>query len=160
MTSRRPAYKAVALGGTFDLFHKGHEQLLENAFGLGAIVLIGIISDKFVKTLRKTHPIQPYKSRLQEIRRFLRKHGWTNRARTAPLMDSYGPAAKRKNLEALIVTADTLGSGRKLNLARKRSGLPPLIIEQVQLTKAEDGKPICSTRIRNGEIDRRGRLLR
>src|SRR6266700_7282362 len=79
MTSRRPAYKAVALGGTFDLFHKGHEQLLENAFGLGGIVLIGITSDKFVKTLRKTHPIQPYKSRLQEIRRFLRKHGWTNR---------------------------------------------------------------------------------
>ncbi len=155
----KPTYRVVAVGGTFDILHKGHEQLLAESFELGEKVLIGITSDKLVRTLRKRHPVRPYRSRAQEVKRFLRKRGWTSRARISPLRDPYGPAAARKNLQALVVTSNTLDSGRRLNHIRKQKGLKPLVIARVRLAKAWDGKPISSSRIRNREIDRYGRTL-
>ena len=157
---RSKPYKTIALGGTFDLLHKGHEQLLAKSFQLANFVLVGVTSDKFVKTLQKPHPVQKYKTRVRTIQHFLRKHQWSNRARISRLSNPYGPAATRKNLEALLVTPNTLASGRKLNRIRRRKGLPVLEIRTVRLAKAEDGKPISSTRIRKREIDRRGRITR
>ncbi|MGZ7050297.1 MAG: adenylyltransferase/cytidyltransferase family protein, partial [Methanobacterium sp.] len=40
-------FKNVAVGGTFDHFHKGHEKLINKAFEIGHNVLIGVTSDKF-----------------------------------------------------------------------------------------------------------------
>ena len=153
-------YKTIALGGTFDLLHKGHEQLLAKGFQLGEKVLIGVTSDKFVRTLRKPHRVQKYRTRVREIQYFLRKHSWKERAKISTLSDSYGPAARRKNLQALLVTPNTLDSGKKLNRIRRRRGLPTLEIRMVRLARADDGKPISSTRIRKRQIDRRGRIMR
>jgi pantetheine-phosphate adenylyltransferase len=38
-------------------------------------------------------------------------------------------------------------------------GLRPVKIVTVELVRAEDGSTVSSTRIRGGEIDRKGRLL-
>jgi pantetheine-phosphate adenylyltransferase len=43
---------------------------------------------------------------------------------------------------------------------RVRRGLKPVEIISVELVKAEDGSPVSSTRIRAGEIDRTGKLVR
>jgi len=43
---------------------------------------------------------------------------------------------------------------------RRAKGFPPLELVVVELVKAEDGRPISSTRIREGEIDTDGRLLK
>lgn len=153
-------YKSVALGGTFDVFHSGHRQLLSHAFELGELVLIGITSDQLVKTLGKAHPVQGYSSRAREVWRFLKQHGWTRRGEIRPLTDRFGPAASRKNLQAIVVTPKTLSSARRLNRERRNRGLTPLEIQTVPLANAKDGMPISSTRIRDGEIDRQGRILR
>jgi pantetheine-phosphate adenylyltransferase len=63
-------------------------------------------------------------------------------------------------LQALIVTKSTLASGRRLNRLRRQSGLLPLDLFVVDLRKAADGKPISTTRVRNGEIDLQGRKMR
>ncbi len=76
------------------------------------------------------------------------------------LREPYGPAARREKLEALIVSKGTLASGRQLNRLRRQNHLPLLDLHVVDLLRAADGKPISTTRVRKGEIDLQGRLLR
>ncbi len=149
----------MAIGGTFDVFHRGHEQLIIRAFGLGDRVLIGMTSDMFARKLRKIHPVQHYSHRIKAVRKFLRNQGWSTRATIASLADPFGPARTMEELGALVITRDTLRNARKLNSARVKSGLRPVKIIRVALAKADDGFPISSTRIRNGEIDSEGHAL-
>jgi pantetheine-phosphate adenylyltransferase len=153
-------YKLVALGGTFDVFHAGHRHLLSEAFNLGDMVLIGVTSDRLVAALSKKHRVRRYSSRVRDLDRFLEDQGWSSRARVTALRDPYGPASKRKELEALIVSQGTLANGRRLNRLRRHNGLQPLDLVVVDLLNAADGKPISTTRVRNGEIDPSGRVLR
>ncbi|TMI15684.1 pantetheine-phosphate adenylyltransferase [Candidatus Bathyarchaeota archaeon] len=157
--SARP-YKLVALGGTFDVLHAGHWHLLSEAFKLGDVVLIGVTSDQLVATLHKKHRVRSFSSRVRDLDRFLKTRCWSPRARVNALREPYGPAARRKKLQALIVSKGTLASGRRLNRLRRQNGLQPLDLVVVDLTKAADGKPISTTRIRNGEIDLQGRVLK
>jgi len=153
-------YKLVALGGTFDVLHAGHRHLLSEAFKLGDTVLIGVTSDRLVATLHKKHQIRPFSSRVRDLRRFLKTRRWSSRARVTMLREPYGPAARQKKLEALIVSKGTLTSGRRLNRLRRQNDLRPLDLHVVDLRTAADGKPISTTRVRNGEIDLQGRLLK
>jgi len=152
-------YQLVALGGTFDLLHAGHRHLLSEAFKLGDTVLIGVTSDRLVATLHKKHQVRPFSSRVRDLNRFLRTRRWSTRARVTSLREPYGPAARRKKLQALIVSKGTVASGRRLNRLRRRNGLQPLDLFVVNLLKATNGKPISTTRIRKGEIDLQGRAL-
>ena len=158
LPSRR--YAVVALGGTFDILHEGHEHLLSRAFELGDKVVIGVTSDRLVGSLRKTHKVRPYSQRVNDLRKFLRTRRWSSRATISELNESYGPAASRRGLQALIVSKKTLSSGRRLNELREQRGLAPLDLRVVDLVLAVDGKSISTTRIRDGKIDNRGRLHR
>jgi len=160
MSQSARKYKLVALGGTFDVLHAGHRHLLDGAFKLGDTVLIGVTSDRFVATLHKKHKVRPFSIRVRDLDRFLKTRGWSSRARVTVLREPYGPAARRKKLQALIVSRGTVASGRRLNRLRRKGGLQPLDLFVVDLLKARDGKPISTTRIRNGEIDLQGRALR
>ena len=66
-------YKKIAVGGTFDKFHKGHEKLLSTAFEMGEEVLIGVTSDNFES--KKVHEIESYSFRIQRIDKFVSKYG-------------------------------------------------------------------------------------
>ncbi len=153
-------YKLVALGGTFDVVHAGHLHLLSEAFRLGELVLIGVTSDRLTATLGKEHRVRPFSSRARTLRRFLKTRRWLSRARITELHEPYGPAVRRKKLQALIISESTLSSGRRLNRLRLKKGLHPLDLFVVEMFKAADGKPISTTRIRNGEIDLQGRVLK
>jgi pantetheine-phosphate adenylyltransferase len=61
---------------------------------------------------------------------------------------------------ALVASHETKAKARLLNEMRAKKGLKPVEVIAVELVKAEDGSPISSTRIRAGEIDSRGRLLK
>ena len=153
-------YKLVALGGTFDVLHAGHRHLLSEAFKLGDTVLIGVTGDRLVATLHKKHQVRAFSTRVRDLRMFLKTRHWSSRARVSMLREAYGPAARRKKLEALIVSKGTLASGRRLNRLRRRNHLRPLDLHVVDSLRAADGKPISTTRVRNREIDLQGRLLK
>ena len=138
--------------------HIGHEKLLAEAFNLGERVLIGVSSDGLVSSLYKSHPVRPFNRRLDELRRFLRSHRYLSRARIVELRDPFGPAVRRKKLEALVVSRETRSNGLRLNRLRRQRGLKPLKIHVVGPVIARDGKPVSVTRIRRGEIDARGNV--
>ena len=142
------------------MLHAGHRHLLSEAFKLGDMVLIGVTNDQLVLTLHKKHQVRSFSSRVRDLNRFLKTRCWVSRARVTALHEPYGPAARRKKLQALIVSKGTLASARRLNRLRRQNGLQPLDLFVVDLLKAADGKPISTTRIRNGEIDVQGRVLK
>lgn len=149
----------VAVGGTFDRFHKGHEAVLDEAFRMGESVLIGISSDGFARKI-KTHPVESFGERLRSLRNFLKKKGWMRNAKIVPIDDPYGPALTSRVLEAIVVSEETKQSAIELNRLREMSGLRPLKIIDVETVLAENGLPITTTRIREGKIDREGRIIK
>ena len=153
-------FNIVCCGGTFDILHKGHKELLKKAFEIGEHVIIGLTTDDFVKELRKNHGSNPYFIRLKNLRSFLKEKGWIERAEIVPLSDYGGPALFRKDIEAIIVSNETEKRAIEINRERIRKGLKPLEIIVVEMVLAEDGKPISVTRIRKREIDSNGRILK
>jgi cytidyltransferase-like protein len=152
--------KTVAVGGTFDEFHKGHRALLLKAFQIGERVLIGLCSDRLVESLSKPHATAPYEQRLEELKDFLRKRGLLNRAEIIPLNDPFGVTLSEGCVKALVVSRETEHMAAKINEERKRRGLPPLRIVVIDMVPSENHVSISTTRIRRGEIDREGHLLK
>lgn len=152
-------FKTVAVGGTFDEFHKGHRALIMKAFEVGDHILIGLCSDEFAAKLWKNHEVAPYDERLNDLDNFLKKRGLLGRAEIVPLHDPYGPTVSCEEIEAIVVSCETEPRAHEINEIRKKKGLPPLTIVAIEMIPAENHVSISSTRIRFGEIDREGRLL-
>jgi len=152
-------FETVAVGGTFDLFHRGHRVLLIKAFEVGNRVLIGLCSDDFVEKMSKPHRIVPYAKRLEELKNLLKKNGVLERAEIMPLDDAYGITLSERRIDAIVVSEETEPRAREINEKRKSLGMSPLPIITVNMVLSEDHYPISSTRIWFEEIDREGHLL-
>lgn len=153
-------FKAVAVGGTFDEFHKGHRALLLKAFEVGNHVLIGLCTDNFAKKLWKPHKVASYEERLEELKDFLRSKGLLNRAEIMPLNDPYGVTLSSGCVGAIVVSRETWPRAHEINEKREARGLPPIRVVVIEMVPAENHVSISTTRIRHREIDREGRLLR
>jgi pantetheine-phosphate adenylyltransferase len=76
------------------------------------------------------------------------------------LDSEYGPTVVDDKVEALVISRETARKGYDINEIRYKNGLKPLTIIIIDIIRAEDGNPISSTRIRAGEIDTSGKLLK
>lgn len=151
-------HRAVAVGGTFDILHVGHEKLLAKAFGLGEQVFVGVTGDRLVSTLNKGHPVRKFAVRQRDLRRLLKARGWLERARITELRDPFGPATRRKRLDALVVSRETWANGLRVNALRRKRGLKPLRLYVVRMVRTKDGLLLSDTRIRRGEVNPEGEL--
>lgn len=150
----------MAVGGTFDEFHKGHRALLMKAFEVGEQVLIGLSSDEFVEKLNKPHKTASYKQRLKDLKAFLRDNGFLDRAKIIRLNDVYGVTLSEGCVEGLVVSRETEPTAFKINEKREEIGSPPLQIIVIDMVPSENHVPISTSRIQRGEIDREGHLLK
>src|SRR5437870_12789501 len=158
LSKTRFRYRAVAVGGTFDILHIGHEKLLAKAFELGELVFVGVTGDRLVSKLNKDHPVRTFAVRRRNLRQLLKAYDWLKRARITELKDSFGPAIRRRRLEAIVVSEETRANGLRVNRLRRNWGLKPLRLYVVRMVRADDGNVISDTRIRRGEVNPRGRL--
>jgi pantetheine-phosphate adenylyltransferase len=153
-------FRKVAVGGTFDEFHRGHRVLLLKAFEIGERVLIGLCTDAFAEKLGKPHVTAPYTERLKELKAFLNSLELSERSEIIPLNDPFGPTLTDSCIEVLVVSEETKPTALKINEKRRKARLPPLKIVTITMVPAENCTPISTTRIRKGEIDREGRMLK
>jgi pantetheine-phosphate adenylyltransferase len=83
-----------------------------------------------------------------------------NRSEIVPLKDPYGLTISGKGLDALVVSKETESIAEKINDVRNKADLKPLKIITVDMVQAENCIPISTTRIRKGEIDRNGHMMK
>jgi len=151
-------FSLVAVGGTFDIVHKGHLTLLSNAFRISDKVIIGLTSDELA-TQKGKLPIHKYEKRYENLIRIISKEFLNPSFQIDKLTNDFGPAVLEKEVEALVVSDETSNQGNILNKLREEKKLPPVKIITVPMFLAKDGTRISTTRIKNSEIDIDGNLL-
>ena len=144
-------FKKVAVGGSFDVLHIGHEALLGRAFEAGEFILIGLTSNEMLEK-----DVVPFDDRRKALEGFLEDVG---EYEIIKLTDPLGPAASEAEIEAIVVSKETAKGASEINKVRKEKGLKSLEIISIPLILADDGGPISSTRVKTREIDRNGRSL-
>ncbi len=142
-------FKKVAVGGTFDRLHLGHKALLDRAFELGGEVIVGVTSNAYDKNS------ESYSARKRNLEMYLKGKNY----KIVKLEDAYGPAIADREMDAIVVSSETKPRALEINGIRQESGLELLELIVIPLIMAANGRRISSTRIRNGEINRDGRVL-
>ncbi len=146
------------VSGTFDHFHVGHAQIIDKAFSLARQVSVGI-SDGSMLRKKSFHPqIELYDMRKKYLEDYVKAKYPTHTVRFFRLTDIYGIALTDKTLDSIVVTRETYANAATINTKRKQKGWQPLKIYKVTFVKDPSGKIIRSTRIRQGEIDRKGSI--
>lgn len=144
-------FKKVAVGGSFDVLHKGHRTLLKTALDAGEYVLIGLTSSEMIEK-----DVSSFEKRKKSLCSFLEGKG---RYGIVELSNPLGDAASDGAIDAIVVSEETEHMALKINNVRKKNGLSALKILSIPLVLAADGRPISSRRIKRGEIDEEGRVL-
>ncbi|MDH3611627.1 MAG: pantetheine-phosphate adenylyltransferase [Nitrosopumilus sp.] len=150
-------FDLVAMGGTFDVIHKGHITLLSEAFSVSAKVIIGLTSDDMA-LIKGKNLENGYNKRLEKLVKTIEKNFPQAEFEISKLENDFGPALLEKKVQALVVSSETSFQGEILNQLRGQKTLPPVEIIEVPMVLAEDGNRISGTRIKNKEIDNEGNL--
>jgi len=145
------ARKKVALGGTFEPLHQGHKKLIQVAMGLGEVT-IGITNDKMAR--KKLRSVLPFEIRAENVRRYIIRE-YQLKPEIVRLDDPFGITLS-SDFDYIVVSPETLSVANAINEKRKELGKKEIEIVMVDFVMAEDNKPISSTRIKKGEIDRYG----
>jgi pantetheine-phosphate adenylyltransferase len=151
-------YMLVALGGTFDLLHLGHLELLRKGFSISSKVIIGLTSDELAKKKGK-HLINAYAQRYHILEDTIKRNFPNVTYTISKLENDFGPAVLEKEVEALVVSEETIFQGNALNLLRRKRNLPDVDVIMVPMVLAKDGTRISTSRIKNSEIDSNGNIL-
>ncbi|MBT3328431.1 MAG: pantetheine-phosphate adenylyltransferase [Nitrosopumilus sp.] len=151
-------FSLIAMGGTFDIVHKGHLTLLTHAFEISDKVIIGLTSDEFAEKNGK-NPINKYDQRLKNLTDIIIEKFPDTLFEISKLNNDFGPAILEKDVQALVVSDETSTQGTILNNLRFKNNLAPVQIIVVPMFLAKDGIRISTTRIKNSEIDSNGNLL-
>lgn len=151
-------YQLIA-SGTFDFLHKGHKSFLEKSLELSDEVIVCITSDFYVQSFKNLKGIEDFEVRKNAVVQFLISIGAINKTKIIPIDDIYGPLLTNKyNPQGIAVTPENEINAIKINSERVKKDLSKLEIKVIAMDLAEDGGIISSTRIRNGGINRNGRL--
>jgi len=141
--------KKVVVGGTFDLLHKGHREFLSKASSLGE-VKVGLTSDEMAKRTKGVE-VESFEKRKQNLLSYLPE------AEIERIDEPMG-FAPYEDFDYIVVSQETKSRAEKINEEREKQGKEAMEIVEVSLVLAKDGKPISSSRIRKGEINKEGEI--
>lgn len=150
----------VLVGGTFDMIHDGHRELLQTAFGYGNPT-IGVTSDAVANEARN-RTVTPYDERYERVEDVATQlsHQY-ERTASIQKLDSTRDVAVDADADCIVIspepkTRERVAAINDERVAKGREELEVIVSDEVV---AEDGNRISSTRIKNGEIDEAGNLL-
>ena len=152
-------YNIVVSGGTFDYLHKGHKDFLRYQLALSKKVLIGLTTNAYAKQKGNVN-IEPFDARKKALLEFLKHEDALEIVEIEAIDSVYIPSVwEQYTIDAIVVTADSKNGAETINNRREKEGLQKLPIVAYTLILASDHLPISSSRIREGQIDREGKVF-
>ncbi|KAG8772287.1 hypothetical protein FRC12_003136 [Ceratobasidium sp. 428] len=107
--SSHGSYPVTAIGGTFDYLHPGHKILLSmSAWITTSKLIVGMTDDSLLTKKANKQYIQPIDSRTAGVRSFVKMFKPSIVCEAVPIQDVYGPTAWDPNIQALVVSRETL----------------------------------------------------
>ncbi|KAI0362418.1 Nucleotidylyl transferase [Trametes cingulata] len=135
-----PLYPVVALGGTFDHLHAGHKILLSmGAWIASEKLIVGITDDALLGKKEYKEVLEPLSIRTARTRAFLELFRPGIVHDIVPINDVYGPTGWDPNVQALVVSKETLPGASSIAKRREEQSLPPLktfVIDVISATEA------------------------
>ncbi|KAG9102767.1 hypothetical protein FRC06_001174 [Ceratobasidium sp. 370] len=117
------SYPVTAIGGTFDYLHPGHKILLSmSAWITTSRLIVGVTDDSLLTKKANKQYIQPISSRTAGVCSFVKMFKPSIVCDAVPIQDVYGPTAWDSDIQALVVSRETL----KVAQIRSEKSLPPL----------------------------------
>lgn len=168
-SSNLPKFNNIVLGGTFDQLHNGHRKLITfsaiqctKTLTIGIYILyfhffiistnhikyiiIGVTSDEMLSKKNNASQITSFKNRKLYVNKFLKFIKPNLNTNIIEIFDPFGPTISDPDLEAIVVSSETLNGAIKINKIRKEKGFNKLAI---LLTRRGEGFVLSSTFIRN-----------
>ena len=152
-------FNIAVCGGTFDHFHKGHESFLHFILSSSNKIILGLTTDGFTQNKTLNNSVENYEERKNSIEEFFEKETALDRLEIEPIDNLFIPKKwERLKIDAIVVSRDTVKGAEIINQDRKKRGLLELKIIVAPMTFADSNKELSSFRIRQGEINREGKL--
>ena len=146
----------VVIGGTFEELHAGHMKLISEAFKIGDEIIIGLTDDEFAYKTRRRRVLS-YEVRRENLERLIFSSHWSKKYHIVKIKDPYGPAIEREDLDAIVVSIETVSGAMKINQQRLRKNMTPLLIHIINLVETDTGEKISSSDIKRDIVDAWGR---
>ncbi|KAI0093967.1 hypothetical protein BDY19DRAFT_288957 [Irpex rosettiformis] len=148
-------FPVVASGGTFDHLHAGHKILLSMAAWIARDKLIvGVTDDSLLVNKANKHVLQPLSDRISITRTFLELFKPELEYYIVPITDVAGPTGWDPDVQALVVSKETLGGAAAIKKIREEKGFAPLktfVIDVISHTEAsvdsEDAEALRKTKM-------------
>jgi len=139
-TSSESGYATTALGGTFDHLHAAHKLLLHLSLFLTTHKLIvGVMTPSLLQSKSNAQLLQPLDERIRTTRDFLSRQGMNVELDVVEIHDPFGPTAWDDDIQALVVSKETVSGGEAVNKKRKEKGLGRLDVWVIDVIAAEPG---------------------
>ncbi|KAF8935583.1 hypothetical protein BGZ52_009051 [Haplosporangium bisporale] len=127
-------YSDVVLGGAFDHLHAGHKILLSmTAWVTNHRIVCGVSDDEMLKTKKFRDFLEPLDERVKAVKKFLKIFKRSLVCEAVPLHDIYGPTITDRELQALVVSKETIKGGAAVNQERLNRHMSPLKIEVINV---------------------------
>lgn len=147
----------VCVGGTFNVLHKGHQCLIGQALSIAGsvgFVFIGVAVDELVAQKKQ---VKTFEKRKDQLIDFISQKRVVPTVVIEPIRNRFGPTIKQ-DFDVIVVSPETISVAREINKERQKKEKKQMKIVQIPFILADDGKPISSTRIMNGEINADGSI--
>ncbi len=153
------------MGGTwalnlFDRLHLGHHVMLERLADMPAPVACVTGGELVAHDLELAQIVQPLALRVQRLKEYLRDVGLDDTIQVTSLTSFRELLRIEGATQFLMYAGPCCDEIREHGLRARLQVWPDDKLEYLKPVRAQDGEKLTSARVRKGEVDRMGRLLR